>query len=291
MRVRSVSLALSLAVLAASCGDDSWVSRPDPAGDPAPAAFSDATTVPSTTTLELAAGMEVELEAMEVARDQWRERASDTYRYVIEWACLCEQARPAMLVSVQQNQATSALELGPVEVAVDTMTSAGESFTGPTVEWLFGAIGDALADGHRVSATYDPETGVPTIVDLDVDEAGADIHTRNFSDITGGRVDLIEAQSRWDASGFTAYRWTYGVITLEGLEEITATVSNGVGDTGLSVEEVYALVAEAHVNTDQTVIATYDAELGLPLRVVIERPMNTANLPFTYTGVVSLEPL
>lgn len=281
MRVRVAATLTAVTMLVSGCADDSWVNRPDPSTEP-PLAFSDTTTSTTTTTLALAAGMDAELEALVGARGRWQGLGSDTYRYVIERVCLCEQAQPTALVSVQQGEVTAAFELGPVEAA------PGDHLV--TVDVLFDEIEAALADGARVSATYDPDTGMPTLVDLDVDAVGAEIRTRAFSDITTGRADLIEAQGRWDEAGFSSYRWTYGVITLEGLDEVSATVANGVGEGGLSVEEVYALIAEAHVNADRSVTATYDAELGLPLQVVIEQPMSTTNLPFTFTGVLALEP-
>ncbi|MDH3706324.1 MAG: DUF6174 domain-containing protein [Acidimicrobiia bacterium] len=272
---------MAAATLAAGCADDSWVTRPDPASEPAPVAFTD-TTTSTTTTMALASGMDAELAELDEARVTWAATGIDTYRFVIERRCLCEQARPAALVSVQQHSLTAAFELGPVEA------TPGDHLV--TVEELHDEIEAALAAGQRVSAEYDPLTGVPTVIDLDIDAVGAEIRTRSFSDITGGRTDLIDAQGRWDDAGFSSYRWTYGVITFEGLDEVGVSVANGLGDGGLSVEEVYALIAEAHVNPDRTITASYDAELGLPLQVVIEQPMSTANIPFTFTGVISLEP-
>lgn len=296
MRV-SLGVWLALSLLVAGCsGDDGWLSRPEPADTPAPVAFAD---LEATTTTaggpELAEGMDRELAHLTDARRTWERHNSTVHRYAIEFACVCLSARPATLVSVRDDVVTAAVAFGPEFLDVDATGAItdgdGSMVEGPTPAWLFDQIESALLAGQSVEVDYDRTTGLPVRAVLDTAaEVTPEIRLWGFTDISAGQAELIEAQTLWDESGITTYSWTYGVIAITGATEVTVSVAGGTGTGGLSVEQVHALIAEAHVKPDQIVTASYDAELGLPVQVTIEQPLNVDNLPFRFTGVTALEP-
>lgn len=86
-----------------------------------------------------------------------------------------------------------------------------------TVEEIFESIEQAVNNGRRVEVSYDPETGLPVDVQIDMDMRPVDGGTHWILEgLTGlARVEsveeLVEARLRWDAQDLNNYRFLMDV--------------------------------------------------------------------------------
>ena len=82
-----------------------------------------------------------------------------------------------------------------------------------TVEEIFQSIEQALTAGRQVEVTYDPETGLPVDVQIDMDMRPVDGGTHwTLEGLTGlapveSAQQLLEARRLWDAQGLDDYRF------------------------------------------------------------------------------------
>jgi hypothetical protein len=106
---------------------------------------------------------------LERARALWEANGPSDYVYTVERLCFCGYRGPAR-VTVEDGAVVSIVYLADDEPPVELTE---ELF--PTVDGLFDILEDAIArDAHSISATYDPEMGVPVEFFIDYQENVAD---------------------------------------------------------------------------------------------------------------------
>lgn len=154
---RIAGLWMVLAMLAAACGDGGGTGADTsvpPVNDPAPNASTTPEGAPDTTAAPDGPS------ELSQARARWEASGVQSYSMTVQIGCFCpEEFRGPFEVTVDNGVLTEALYDGaPVRDGV-----AIEFFT---VDGLFDAVAD-LADSDRLNVTFDPETGIPTIIDAD----------------------------------------------------------------------------------------------------------------------------
>ncbi|MEX2473402.1 MAG: DUF6174 domain-containing protein [Gemmatimonadota bacterium] len=106
---------------------------------------------------------------LERARALWEATGPSDYSYAVERLCFCGYTGPAR-VTVEDGEVVSVVSLTeqqpPIEPSEDLF---------PSVDGLFDILEDAMArDAHSITATYDPETGVPVEFFIDYQEFTVD---------------------------------------------------------------------------------------------------------------------
>lgn len=106
---------------------------------------------------------------LERARALWEATGPSDYSYAVERLCFCGYTGPAR-VTVEDGEVVSVVSLTeqqlPIEPSEDLF---------PSVDGLFDILEDAMArDVHSITATYDPETGVPVEFFIDYQEFTVD---------------------------------------------------------------------------------------------------------------------
>lgn len=110
------------------------------------------------------------------ARSLWDSKNVASYSYILELQCFCAPATQLspVLVTVQ-NGAVTSLQYWDENPA--KRTPAPASIFGPydTVEELFAFVADAIdKDAEVLQVGYDPEYGVPTVVNVDYETGGSE---------------------------------------------------------------------------------------------------------------------
>lgn len=106
---------------------------------------------------------------LERARALWEASGPSDYVYAVERLCFCGYRGPAR-VTVEGGAVVSVVDLAEDEPPIEPTE---ELF--PSVDGLFDILEDAIArDAHSISATYDPDTGVPVEFFIDYQENVAD---------------------------------------------------------------------------------------------------------------------
>lgn len=307
--------ALTLALLAAACSSGSSVdvvagditpeATATPAGSPAPTTptadptvGSDAgspTGAPSSTPEPEDGVDDGALLELDIARTRWAEVGSDHYAYTYTRFCECSEETA-----------------GPIRVvvrggAVERTTWFGNPTTadGWTAEELFADIDTVIRSGREVDVTYDPATGLPVDVALDLEAIAVDggffIETRSFIDYAAVSSALAEARARWDEAGLTDYVLEYReicfcpeilvTVTVRGAEIVDSQVSGGF-EPGVvhDVPGLFDRVVQAIDHGAYTITATYDPELGHPLELYIDVEEFIADEE-QGVSVIGLEPL
>lgn len=158
----------------------------------------DGTPVATTTTAPVGSP-QAEFEA---ARTLWASAGPDDYTF--EFIDDCGECLPA--------------RRNPRRVAVlDGTVLAVDSENLLTVEEVFASIGQALDEGRDVQVTYDPQTGAPVDVQIDMDMRPVDGGTHwVFTDFTefqpvGSAAELLEARRSWEALQLDDYQFVMRV--------------------------------------------------------------------------------
>jgi hypothetical protein len=108
----------------------------------------------------------------------WRSLDIDTYSYTIELSCACapaNQLRPVR-VTVENGAVVSRIYVNENPAQ---QTPAPESVFGPfdTADELFDVVEDAInQDADLLNLIYDPEYGVPTLLQFDRSSSDPDDH-------------------------------------------------------------------------------------------------------------------
>jgi hypothetical protein len=113
---------------------------------------------------------------LSAARTLWDEKNVSSYTYILELQCFCAPASQLepVLVTVQ-NGAVASLQYWDEDPA--DRTPAPASVFGPydTVEELFDFVAEAISrDANVLQVGYDPEYGVPNVVNVDYESGGSE---------------------------------------------------------------------------------------------------------------------
>lgn len=124
------------------------------------------------TVLEFADGLRPEagpaerLADLEAARATWERNAADSYTMTVLFSCFCpEEARGPFEITVIDGEPSATFRGEPVGQAAPTHVF--------TVDGIFDVI-EENADAELVDIVYDPESGIPTSVVIDIDFRIAD---------------------------------------------------------------------------------------------------------------------
>jgi hypothetical protein len=103
--------------------------------------------------------------AYEAARDRWEQGGIDSYEFMLVRNCFCpEDYRGPFSVTVENGVVTEALYQG----------GGAKDGVATTVDEVFDEIERALDEGVLTEITYDPTTGHPLVVRLDLAAIAAD---------------------------------------------------------------------------------------------------------------------
>jgi hypothetical protein len=123
-------------------------------------------------------GDKAQRDELRAARNRWEAANVNSYSYVIELFCVCgsaAQLRPVRVTVVNDAVASRVYESNdPAE-----RTPAPETVFGPydTVEELFTAVENSIGnDADLLNVAYDPNVGVPVLLQYDPDSGDADDH-------------------------------------------------------------------------------------------------------------------
>lgn len=106
---------------------------------------------------------------LERARALWEATGPDDYTYAVKRLCFCGYLGPVR-VTVEDGAVVSIVPVGDEEAPFELT----EDYF-PGVDGLFDILEDAVErDAHAITATYDPETGVPVSFYIDYEEQAAD---------------------------------------------------------------------------------------------------------------------
>lgn len=154
--------------------------------------------------------VEAQRAELEAAVMTWGSGDRSDYAYIYLRTCDCPRPEP------QGPNSVFVVE-GQV-VAVEHFGNR-ESLDGFTAEDLFGQIRRAIEDGKNLEVTYDPATGLPMSLNLDLDadltgvSDSADdpliLELRSFLSYADERRALAEARARWDSADLDNYRLRY----------------------------------------------------------------------------------
>lgn len=215
------------------------------------------------------------LEQLDGARDLWERAAIVEYGFTATRSCECPEQ-----------------EAGPIRIHVRDGEVVGRSYLGtPTeagpgaVEEIFDEIAGSIERGERVEVGYDPDSGFPTSVKLDLDslpvDGGLSLTLESFVSYDLLREELAVARAAWEQSGFADYDATYRILCY--CPEIIVTIEvrdgalarhriEGAATTDFleTVEEMFADIEDAIDGAASAIDAAYHPELGYPVRVYVD---------------------
>ncbi|MEZ5102550.1 MAG: DUF6174 domain-containing protein [Thermoleophilia bacterium] len=117
-------------------------------------------------------------QALAAARERWARSGSETYTLRQARSCFCTpEAVAPVVVRVEDGR--------PVELRWSDPTTPGEPLPPdlPTVDALFRAVEDGIADAYAIVVEYDPALGYPTRLALDPAYEISDEETMYVSEI------------------------------------------------------------------------------------------------------------
>lgn len=207
-----------------------------------------------------------------LARWNAGDRSDYSYVYLRKCECLLPEPQGPNTVFVADGEVTKVEHFGSRE-AVD----------GFTAEELFERIETAIRDDLPVAVTYDPHTGFPASMDLEVGATpGTDpliLTLELFLSYSDLRSELAEAREVWFLGEGANYDLSYratpdlvvrsqvrGGMAVERPIE-TAEISDGLP---LTIADLFDQVEAAIDKRPATMSVTYDSRLGFPNRVDVD---------------------
>jgi hypothetical protein len=270
-----VGLVTAIAVTAAACGvGDTTVAGPDTDGAVTPT--PEVVAPPPTPEPSGGGPVDEQTPALNDARSRWANAAFDGYSYTVTMSCECsDEAFGPRRVHVRSGEVVSTKYFGlPTDVA------------GDTAEALFAMIEAAIAQGLQNEVSYDPLTGFPTVVRLDLEaipaDGGLDLTTTDFFSHDDVIADLEAARQAWADNGPASYTMAYREVCFcpEMLAEVTVTDGAITGATTVSdagfdvtprtVEDMFDEIQDALDRSAFRVSATFDPNTGAPLEYFID---------------------